>query len=106
MLVCGWRRSLKRKSTAAAKQSKTGLCYLGGRKKKNLSTLHVSCQVQENPCPHLTLSRLPEWRVHQHHPPSSEEAEILHGKETSSSVVLYKGKGVGGLLPVCVVPVQ
>lgn len=39
-----------------------------------------SFQVQTNPRAHLSLSRLPERRVHQHHSLTPEEAEVLHSK--------------------------
>lgn len=43
--------------------------------------LRLTFQIQANPRPHITLSRLPEWGVHQHHAPTSEETQILHGKK-------------------------
>lgn len=41
----------------------------------------LTFQIQANPRPHITLARLPEWCVHQHHAPTSEETQILHGKK-------------------------
>lgn len=41
----------------------------------------LTFQIQANPRPHITLARLPEWGVHQHHAPTSEETQILHGKK-------------------------
>lgn len=50
-----------------------------------------SFQIQANPCAHLTLSRLPEWCVHQHHPPASEKTEILHGKKAAKVLKSMEG---------------
>lgn len=43
--------------------------------------LRLTFQIQANPRPHIALPRLPEWCVHQHHAPTSEETQILHGKK-------------------------
>lgn len=76
--VCGWRRSSSRTFSPQRKHVSFG---------SHIYPIDLSSKVQANPCAHFTLARLPEWRVHQHHPPASAEAEILHGENRAGLVV-------------------
>ena len=77
--VCGWRRSSNREFAARVKSL---IIQTACAQKYKIGQTYGSLQIQENPCAHLALSRLPEWSLYQHYPPSSEETEILHGKNS------------------------